>query len=324
MRKRDISRTDLSQYMYKAVAENEHEALYWKDIDSKFILVSKFLVKMFGLNSMDEVIGRSDIDFFSKDYAEQSLEDEQNIIRTGKPLLGKIESDTFPDGSITWMATSKFPLKDIDGNIIGTWGHSIDIGESRRSETPGRHKIAHLTERELAVFDKSSIDQLTQLPNVKKFYEYINLFYQDAMNTLSMNVNEHVLMLIDVDNLQKINDAYGLECGDKALIHVARIIEKGIREKDHAYRFEGDEFALLLKVFDYPEAIEIADRLLKQIAETPLTCGGDELKFTASIGISMFKEKLPYGTIYDIINHTEMRVTRAKSTGCTSISDDEY
>ena len=72
----------------------------------------------------DEVVGRSDADYFSEEHARQALADEQQILRTGEGLIDVLERETWPDREDTWVSSTKLPLRAPNGDIVGTWGMS--------------------------------------------------------------------------------------------------------------------------------------------------------------------------------------------------------
>jgi PAS domain-containing protein len=80
--------------------QNAAEAIYFKDRQSRFVCVSRTLVRYLGCNVVEQVIGRTDADFFGEKHAPQALADEQEIMRTGAPLLNAEEREDFPDGSV--------------------------------------------------------------------------------------------------------------------------------------------------------------------------------------------------------------------------------
>ncbi len=114
--------------------ENSPDMIYFKDRDSRFLRTSKTHVQRMGKTRYDEVVGRTDFDFFSEEHARPAYDDEQQIIRTGQPLIGKIEKETWENGQTSWVLTSKMPLRDKDGNIIGTFGISKDISGIKEAE----------------------------------------------------------------------------------------------------------------------------------------------------------------------------------------------
>ncbi len=117
-RERDLLRTLLN---------NTPDQIYFKDAQSRFIRVSRGLLERFNTKALEDIIGKSDFDFFSEEHARAAYEDEQRIIRTGIPVLDKPEKETWPDGHETWALTTKMPMRNNDGVIIGTFGISKDI-----------------------------------------------------------------------------------------------------------------------------------------------------------------------------------------------------
>jgi len=109
--------------------------VYFKDRDSRFIAVSASFVRYFGRKSQAEIVGKTDFDLFSQSHAQPAFDDEQRIIRTGQGILGKLEKEVWPDGRVTWALTSKMPLRDEHSEIIGTFGISKDVTESKEMES---------------------------------------------------------------------------------------------------------------------------------------------------------------------------------------------
>jgi phosphoserine phosphatase RsbU/P len=122
--------------------ENLPHLIYFKDLDSRFIAVSRNLAEVHGRKDPAELIGLTDRDLFSTEHAEAALADERKIIHTGKPIIDYEEKETWPDREDTWVSTTKMPLRDTQGNIIGTFGISRDITEKKRAA----EKLALLTE----------------------------------------------------------------------------------------------------------------------------------------------------------------------------------
>ena len=118
--------------LLRAFLQNVPDLIYFKDLDSRFIAVSDSMVAKHRLSGPEAMLGKTDADFFAPAHATAALEDEQAIIRTGVPIAQKLEKETLPDGSVTWCVTSKLPLRDATGAIIGTFGISRDVTASRR------------------------------------------------------------------------------------------------------------------------------------------------------------------------------------------------
>jgi PAS domain S-box-containing protein len=110
------------------------DSIYVKDTESRFLRTSLSQARSFGLSNAAEVVGKTDFDFFTAEHARVAYKDEQDIIRTGKPLVGIEEKETWADGHETWVSTTKVPFCDIEGRIIGTLGVSRDITERKLAE----------------------------------------------------------------------------------------------------------------------------------------------------------------------------------------------
>jgi two-component system, sensor histidine kinase and response regulator len=113
---------------------NVPDAIYFKDLQSRFLRINSGLAQRFGLADPAEAIGKTDFDFFTEEHARQAYLDEQEVIRTGRPLLAREEREQWPDGRVTWASTTKLPFRDHDGVVIGTFGLSRDITHRKQTE----------------------------------------------------------------------------------------------------------------------------------------------------------------------------------------------
>jgi two-component system, sensor histidine kinase and response regulator len=104
------------------------ERVYFKDLESRFLFVSAgWLAAYAPGRSARELIGKTDFDVFSHQHAADAFADEQEIIHTGKPIAGQVERETYTGRPDAWVSTTKMPLLDDDGQIIGTFGISRDV-----------------------------------------------------------------------------------------------------------------------------------------------------------------------------------------------------
>lgn len=118
----------------QALLDSVPDCIYFKDLESRFLCASAAMARKFGVGSPTDMIGTTDFDYFSDDHAQPAFDDEQRIIRTGQPVIDIEEKETFDDGRVSWVSTSKMPLHDDDGNIIGTFGISRDITSRKLAE----------------------------------------------------------------------------------------------------------------------------------------------------------------------------------------------
>lgn len=107
--------------------DNIPDSIYFKDDQSRFVRISRSMAEKFGLPKAESYIGKSDADIFTPEHAEQALKDEQHIMQTGEPIVARIEKETWPDRGDTYCSTTKMPLRNRDGEIVGTYGISRDI-----------------------------------------------------------------------------------------------------------------------------------------------------------------------------------------------------
>ena len=138
---RDITRRkqaedalEQEQSLLKAFMDNTTDHIYFKDKESRFIRINKAQTNLFRLSDAREAIGRTDAEFFTKEHAQQAYADEQDVIRSGIPMAAKEEKETWPSGEETWVSTTRAPLFDRSGQIIGTFGISRDITERVRAQ----------------------------------------------------------------------------------------------------------------------------------------------------------------------------------------------
>lgn len=127
--------------------EKVADAVYFKDTEGRFLWVSNRIVGMFNMDHPSQVEGKTAADFFSAQHAAAIKAVEADIMKGGLPVLDVEEKQTWPDGSVTWASTSRFPLYDGNDTLIGTFGISRDITDKK------------LAEEELARAHKELIEQ---------------------------------------------------------------------------------------------------------------------------------------------------------------------
>ena len=121
--------------LLRMLLDSSPDHIYFKDVQSRFIKCSTAQARQFGVESSDALVGKTDFDIFSEEHARPAFEDEQEIIRTGQPMVNKVERETWQDGRPdSWALTTKMPLRSKDGTIIGTFGITKDISGIKQTE----------------------------------------------------------------------------------------------------------------------------------------------------------------------------------------------
>ena len=125
---------EFEKFLLATLLETVPDSVYFKDSDSRFIRLSNSCAAKFGLTDPRDALGKSDADFFSLEHSRKTLADERGIMTTNQAILADIEHETFGDGSEKWCSTTKVPLKDKKGKVIGTFGISRDVTHQKQAE----------------------------------------------------------------------------------------------------------------------------------------------------------------------------------------------
>ena len=119
--------------LISAVMENSDDLSFAKDCDFRYLCASRAFVGMAGLNSESELIGKTDYELFDKATADSYRADDMRLLESGKSLIGILEAIPSDDGVQHYASTSKYLLRDTDGQIIALYGVGRDVTEYRRA-----------------------------------------------------------------------------------------------------------------------------------------------------------------------------------------------
>lgn len=301
-----------SQLM-RTIMANSQDTIYFKDKNSRFLFNSKAHLEQFGLDNPNDVIGKTDYDFYPKSFAENALRDEQEIMRTGRPIIGRIERWEKDDGEVVWFSASKYPLYDDSGNIIGTWGTTRNITDLKNAEKELEHVNQEYEVLNNKLKELSVIDELSGLHNRRHFYETLTKTMKIFSRVRGRGYSSTFsLVLMDIDDFKDINDNYGHLIGDEAIRHIANLLKKNTRLSDYVFRYGGDEFAIILPDTDSPGSKELAGRLRGIIEKTPFDYRGTPLKLTVSLGTATYTDQLDS---VELVQEADMNLYTAKSSG---------
>jgi len=256
--------------LLEAFLEHIPDNVFFKDRSSRFVLISHAMAKYFGMDSPAQALGKTDIDIFSSEHAKQAFEDEQEIIRTGQAKAGMEQKETWPDGHESWVLTTKIPLRDRRGRIIGTMGIAHNITDRKLAEARIQYMALH--------------DALTGLPNRILLEERL----AQTIALAGRNQKFVAVLMLDLDRFKNVNDSLGHYVGDRLLEAVSKRLQACLRDSDIVARLGGDEFIIGISMVDDYRDIEIvAQKVLAALCE-PFQIEGHALQISASIGISVY------------------------------------
>ena len=284
------------------------DTIYFKDLESRFIWTSQQHADQLGAKSPEEMLGKTDYDYFPKEFADNARETELKIIESGEPMLNIEEEWERNDDELRYLIASKYPFYDKDHKIIGTWGITKDVTEIKKLEKElerSYEKVQRLVR----------VDDMTGLYNRRYFYEMLervcNLYSRRGGGTFSV-------IAIDVDNLKYINDQYGSTHGDDVVKHVATSMLHGVRETDSCFRTGGDEFVIILPDCDKTDAVAVAKTISTKVSEQSIPVGESKFeKITISVGVSTYED----GTdMSELISSADRKLYKAKRNGKDQIA----
>jgi len=185
-------------FLLQNLLQNIPDHIFFKDRQSRFILISPSTAQHFGLHSPEEAIGKTDFDMFAQEHAAPAFADEQEILRTGIPMVSKDEKEVKPDGTISWATTTKLPLRNKQGEIVGTFGISRDITERKLAENALKQAVEDLQKSREKL--KSAHQQLMQAERLETVGRMAAGVAHEVQNPLQ-------ILLMSLDYLsQRISD----------------------------------------------------------------------------------------------------------------------
>ena len=257
---------------FRALMENTEDSIYFKDRDCRLLGVSRRMAVNLGFSDPAELVGKTDVDLFGESFGRRTRIEDLRIMDSGVPVIGIVEGRRLEGSAMNWTSTTKVPIRDGSGNVIGLMGITREINELKRAELDLQHLATH--------------DQLTDLPNR---YLLMDRMAQTLAHAARARTIFAVLFL-DVDDFKATNDEHGHEFGDVVLQSIAQTLVSTVRSSDTVARIGGDEFVIVLETLGGRwDARSVADKVLASVAR-PVTLQRHEVKTTASIGISFYPD----------------------------------
>ncbi len=243
--------------------------IFWKDKDRRFLGANQMFLDYYGLNSVNDIIGKTDEDMGWHIDPEPYKSIELKVINNGE-IIGNVFGQCIVKGRVRNIKASKCPLR-INGEIVGIVGYFIDVTE----ELAEKDRLSFL----------SQTDSLTGVFN-RRAYSEIAQQYEDQYKK---DKTDFVVFMIDLDDFKSVNDNYGHEYGNLVLQSLCKSLSLVAGDNCVLFRYGGDEFVILHQIKDISEVDDLQKLFLKTI-DAPRNIDGSNIQVKASIGHALYSE----------------------------------
>ena len=294
-RQNDLHLIQYERDLMQSMMDSIPDQIFFKDRNSCFIRINKALALRYGLEDPSEAIGKSDADYYSAEHAAETRREELHIMTTLQPLLKQVHHEVWGNGEDAWNISTKMPLLDARGAVIGTYGVAHDITAQKRSEA--------------LIWEQANFDSLTQLPNRRLLRDR----WEQAVYVHRRNQQSFAVVLIDLDQFKSVNDTLGHAIGDQLLIEASRRMLGCLRASDTLARWGGDEFALMVTGLSADGALDVVARNLVECLSQPFFLDGHTVQVSGSLGISLFPDDAE--SFEELMQRSDRAMYEAKRRG---------
>jgi len=291
----------MSQDFYKSVLDNLYDGVYFVDSERRITYWNHGAERISGYTS-EEVLGKSCADNFLRHIDESGLQlcvglcPLARTLRDGQPR----EAEVFlhhKHGHRVPVSVRIAPLRDEEGKIFGAVEIFTDAS-TRQDILCELSKLKHQTLR----------DPLTCLGNRRAAEDE----FQRRVRDLQRYQVPFGLLFVDIDHFKAVNDTYGHEVGDKALIMLSKTLVNSLRGVDCVCRWGGEEFLVIVPKVDAATFQTVAERMRRFVESSSLPVPGGELTFTVSVGGAMAQ---PSDSIETLVTRADAMMYQAKHSG---------
>ncbi len=274
--------------MLRTLIDSLPDLIYAKDINCKFLLANDACCHGMGTDRV-AVVGKDDFDFFSKELAQQFFDDEQKVMRSGEPLLNREEETVYYDGRRCHVLTTKVPLRDASGKVIGIMGIGRDITARVEAENELRaaREAAELANRAKSEFLANMSHEIrTPMNGVIGMSELLlDTQLEAVQRDYAETIRDCGRALLTVIN--DILDFSKIEAGKLELEHIDMDLRDAVRDAARVLAVQAHAKHLELTMDIDPELPEMVRGDPGRLRQILLNLGGNAVKFTSKGEVSL-------------------------------------
>jgi diguanylate cyclase (GGDEF)-like protein/PAS domain S-box-containing protein len=275
------------------------DLIWLKNPDGIYLACNPAFERFFGA-AQAQIIGKTDYDFVAPEIAESFRRHDRAALAADTAVVNE-EWITFAvGGQRALVETTKVPMRNADGELIGVLGIARDITERKRLEAE--------------LLEMATTDFLTGLANRRHFIARM----EEALARINRTDQAVSVLMIDIDHFKRINDRHGHAAGDAVLRQFAELVRAELRTVDSAGRVGGEEFAVLLSGTELAGAAIFAERLRAKVAASWIVYGDAHIQVSVSIGITALTA-LDADTS-DVLQRADSALYDAKENGRDRVS----
>jgi len=237
--------------MLRTLIDNLPDLIYVKDVDGRFLLANVAVARVMGASSPDELLGKNDFDFHARELATLYHEDEQAVIRSGKPLLAREEECRDPGGNLMHLETTKIPLRDANGRVTGLVGIGRDItqrvvearaldGAVRESRETIQAVLAGASDRRIAMHGKSG-NLLLLAQSVNELIDSLSATVAETVRVVGLAVEGDLTSRMSVDD--RSGDFKALATSVNSMVQAMRDVVAGLTRTCRAVQSGAEEIS---------------------------------------------------------------------------------
>jgi diguanylate cyclase (GGDEF)-like protein/PAS domain S-box-containing protein len=254
----EIKKLEYENRLYKAILDNTHAMVFWKDKDRRFVGANKAFLDYFGLESEDAIVGKTDQDMGWHSDPIQYMNDEEVVLYEGKSVI-RSEGKCLARGQERDVVSSKVPLYE-DGEVVGLVGNFRDVTDTNRSF---KEVIDELNRVRDKIKNFEFYDQLTNVLNRSGVYEVAEDFEEKFLE----EQKDFAAVYLDIDDFRDFNESYGYQFGDDLLVKIARTIENTLDDECALARLGSDVFIVLVRFNEESEIKALMKRMSHAVRE---------------------------------------------------------